>query len=83
MTTLEELYSQHAATTSLIPYKNWVIVAFPTYRGVEVQIFQSLADGANLYESNLVEAYDDEQVFTDQGHAVKWAFDIIENLEEH
>lgn len=78
-TTLERLYSYHQATASIIPYKDWVIVAYSGYKGVSVDIYEStdsLEDFSN-FESRFDRIYQEEGNFQDQGHAVKWAFETI------
>lgn len=82
-TTIEKLQSAYSATASIIPYKDWIIVAFPTYRGVEARLFESVDIGEDIppYEARYLEIYEEEdQVFEDQGRAVRWAFDRIDNI---
>lgn len=82
-TTIEQLHSKHSARANIIPYKDWLIVAFSTYRGIEARIFETfdLEEGFTLDEARYFEIYEDEdQVFEDQGRAVRWAFDRIDNI---
>ncbi|MFS5272596.1 hypothetical protein V2T60_06590 [Streptococcus agalactiae] len=78
-TTLEKLYSHYPATASILPYKDWVIVATPTYKGIVAEIYkyESLSEYTNRMEADLNLEKTSEETFQDQGHAVKWAFEIL------
>ena len=70
------MYSNYGATSSIIPYIDWVIVAFNGYKGVELHIYEtidSLEDFDNF--ERIIEA---EESFQDLGHAVKWAFEQLQ-----
>ena len=47
-TKLENLYSLYEATASIVPYKDWVIVAFQSYKGINVHIFKTIESLENL-----------------------------------
>lgn len=78
-TTLKNLYSKHNPTTSIIPYQDWVIVAYPNHNGIGVQIYET-TDSLEAFENGerrlecIIQSEDD---FEDQGYAVKWAFEQI------
>ncbi|HGK7343001.1 TPA: hypothetical protein ACJ51Q_001813 [Streptococcus suis] len=74
-TTLEKLYEIYPATASIIPYKDWVIVASTGYKGTEVEIYET-ADSLEEFE-NFDRIYQEAGRFEDFGHAVKWAFEKI------
>lgn len=74
-TTLEKLYEIYPATASIIPYKDWVIVASTGYKGTEVEIYET-ADSLEEFE-NFDRIYQVAGRFEDFGHAVKWAFEKI------
>ena len=78
-TKLENLYSLYEATASIVPYKDWVIVAFQSYKGINVQIFKRIESLENLsnFERRFNLVVDSEESFADQGEAVKWAFGKI------
>lgn len=78
-TTLENMYSNYGATASIIPYKDWVIVAYDGYKGVGLHIYEtmdSLKDFDN-YERRFDRITEADQAFQDFGHAVKWAFETL------
>ncbi|MCK3941474.1 hypothetical protein HCC47_01180 [Streptococcus suis] len=74
-TTLEKLYEIYPATASIIPYKDWVIVASKVDKGTEVEIYET-ADSLEEFE-NFDRIYQVAGRFEDFGHAVKWAFEKI------
>lgn len=74
--TLEKLYP---TTASIIPYKEWVIVASNGYKGTEVEIYET-ADSLEEFENfkrRFDRIYQEAGRFEDFGHAVKWAFEKI------
>ncbi|WP_449458095.1 Nmad4 family putative nucleotide modification protein [Streptococcus suis] len=78
-TTLEKLYEIYPTTASIIPYKEWVIVASNGYKGTEVEIYET-ADSLEefeLFECRLNRIYKESIIVTDLGHAVKWVFDMF------
>ncbi len=74
------MYSNYGATSSIIPYIDWVIVAFNGYKGVELHIYEtidSLEDFDN-FERKFDRIIEAEESFQDLGHAVKWAFEQLQ-----
>lgn len=78
-TTLEKLYETYPTTASIIPYKEWVIVASKGDKETVVEIYEtadSLEEFEN-FERRFDRIYQEAGRFEDFGHAVKWAFDKI------
>ncbi|CNC76466.1 TPA: hypothetical protein ACUBVD_000869 [Streptococcus agalactiae] len=77
--TLERLHGYYQATASIIPYKDWVIVAYTGYKGVSVDIYETTdsLDHFSHFERKFDRIYQEEGNFQDQGNAVKWAFETI------
>lgn len=79
LTTLENMYSLYEATACIVPHKDWVIVAFQSYKEINVHIFETTE--SSEHTSNFERKYnlfiDSEESFTDQGEAIKWAFEKI------
>ena len=74
------MYSNYGATSSIIPYIDWVIVAFNGYKGVELHIYEtidSLEDFDN-FERKFDRIIEAEESCQDLGHAVKWAFEQLQ-----
>lgn len=78
-TTLEKLYEIYPATASIIPYKDWVIVASNGHKGTEVEIYEIVdsLEEFELFECRLNRIYKESIIVTDLGHAVKWVFDMF------
>lgn len=78
-TTLEKLYSHYSASASIIPYQDWVIIAYQDHKGVSVDIFEtadSLEDFMN-FERRFNRIYQKEGKLEDQGYVVKWVFETL------
>ncbi|EHJ57527.1 hypothetical protein HMPREF9318_01546 [Streptococcus urinalis FB127-CNA-2] len=78
-TTLENAYSLYPATASIVPFKNWLIIAYQSYKGVNLHIFETVEslDEFSKGERRFNLIIDSEETFEDQGHAVKWAFETL------
>ena len=78
-TTFEGVYSLYPATASIVPYKDWLIIAFQTYKGINLHIFETVEslDEFPQEERRFYFIIDSEESFQDQGHAVKWAFEVL------
>ncbi|HEN0301696.1 TPA: hypothetical protein U3P08_001940 [Streptococcus agalactiae] len=78
-TTLTKMYTDYPATASIIPYKDWVIVAYPSYKGVGVDVYESpySLDEFDNFERRFDRIYHEEGIFEDIGFAVKWAFEKL------
>lgn len=78
-TTLENMYAYYPATASIIPYKDWVVVAYPNYKGVGVDVYESTEslEQFNNYNRRFDRIYQEEGIFEDLGYAVKWAFEKL------
>lgn len=78
-TTFEKLYSYYPSTATLIPYKDWVLVAYEGRKGIALHIFEtcdSLEDFTNV-ERRFDRVIMSDLVFEDLGHAIKWGFEQI------
>lgn len=78
-TTLEKLYEIYPTTASIIPYKEWVIVASKGNKETVVEIYEIVdsLEEFELFECRLNRIYKESIIVTDLGHAVKWAFDMF------
>ncbi len=78
-TTLEKLYELYPTTASIIPYKEWVIVASKGDKETVVEIYEIIdsLEEFELFECRLNRIYKESIIVTDLGHAVKWAFEKI------
>ena len=75
-TILEKLYEIYPTTASIIPYKEWVIVASKGNKDTVVEIYE-IVDSLEEFECRLNRIYKESIIVTDLGHAVKWAFDMF------
>ncbi|MGT2866535.1 Nmad4 family putative nucleotide modification protein [Streptococcus fryi] len=79
MRTLEELYAFYGATDSLIPFKDWLLVAYYNGRAFQIDFYKTedkLPSSQN-YLRHYAKVRTSEVSFVDQGHALKWAFDQL------
>lgn len=72
-TTLEKMYSNYGATSSIIPYIDWVIVAFNGYKGVGLHIYETIdsLEDYDKFERKFDRIIEAEESFQDLDHAVK------------
>ncbi|HFI0077997.1 TPA: hypothetical protein ACGO3I_002064 [Streptococcus suis] len=78
-TTLEKLYELYPTTASIIPYKEWVIVASKGDKETVVEIYETVDSPEEFedFECRLNRIYKETLLVEDLGQAVKWAFDMF------
>lgn len=78
-TTLTKMYTDYPATASIIPYRDWVIVGYPSYKGVGVDVYESpySLEEFDNFERRFDRIYHEEGIFEDLGFAVKWTFEKL------
>lgn len=78
-TTIPQLSSTLPEKAIIIPYKDWVIVAKPTSKGIAIAIYEFIddLDYYDGYDARIQVFQRSERDFEDQGRGIQWAFETL------